>query len=194
MQKRILTIFFSLFMAFPLFAQNTSIGFYAGQWQPRSVERQETVSLFRGNAQTTPYFSITVTEALTKTFFLKQTLGFWRQKSIAAANIRSVTLIPITAALKHRLVQDSFLMPCVSYGAGLLLGIPRAQKTSETSNAPQKAIGIDIFVGTGFDMVLVKAVGFHVEFSYHYAKFSSPVGDTDDFTGPQGILGLYYQF
>ncbi|NOY77116.1 MAG: hypothetical protein GXO76_04525 [Calditrichaeota bacterium] len=194
MQKRILTILVLLFMAGPVFAQNTSIGFYAGQWQPRSIEHQGTVSLFRGNAQTTPYFSITVTEALTKTFFLKQTLGFWRQKSILAANIQSITLIPITAAIKHRLVQDSFLMPCVSYGAGLLLGIPKSQKNSETSKTSPKAIGIDIFIGTGFDLVLTKAAGFHVEFSYHYAKFSSPVGDTDDFTGPQGVLGFYYQF
>ncbi len=85
-------------------------------------------------------------------------------------------------------------MPCVSYGAGILLGIPKAQKTNQASGAIKKSIGIDIFIGTGFDMILTKKMGFHVEFSYHYAKFPLSVGDTDDFTGPQGILGLYYQF
>ncbi len=192
MKKHILTIFLSLFVSTPLFAQKTSIGFYAGQWQPHSIELQKTVSLFAGNAETTPYFSLIITEALAKTFFLKQTIGFWKQKRVDAENVRSVTLVPVTAAIKHRLVSDSFFMPCVSYGAGLLLGIP--QKEPKTSAVPSKSIGIDIFVATGFDVAFSKAFGFHMDFSYHYAKFPSNVGDTDDFTGPQGILGLYYRF
>lgn len=192
MKKRILTIFFLLFASIPLSAQNTSIGVYAGQWQPHSIELQKTVSLFAGNAKTTPYFSLIVTEGLAKTIFLKQSIGFWKQKFVYAKNVRSVTLVPVTAAIKHRLVSDSFFMPCVSYGAGLLFGIPK--KEPKTTVTPSKSIGIDIFVATGFDIAFSKAIGFHMDFSYHYAKFSSNVGDTDDFTGPQAILGLYYGF
>lgn len=184
-------LYFSLLLT-PAAAQKAEIGIYAGQWQPHATEHQKTVSLFSGSAHTTPYFSFSISESMTKTFFLKQTIGYWRQKKVSAKGIDSVTLIPVTLAVKHRLVPDAFFMPCVTYGAGLVFGIPHSD--AEFPETLSNVMGFDIFVGTGFDIALLKSLGFHVNFSYHYVKFPSPVGDTDDFTGPRGIFGFFFRF
>ena len=105
--------------------------------------------------------------------------------------MKNLSLIPIDFILKHRLVVDSAIMPYVSYGGGVVLAL-RTSRNPSVGLPPQ--VGLDIFVETGIDAHLRGAVGLHLSFAYHYTKFQAVVGETDDFTGPQGMLGLFWRF
>ena len=82
-------------------------------------------------------------------------------------------------------------MPFVCYGGGAVLAL-RTSRNPSVCLPPR--VGIDIFVKTGIDLQFRKPLGLHLSFAYHYTKFQKAVGETDDFTGPQGLLGVFWQF
>ncbi len=181
----------SFFAVSPLHAQSFEACFSTGQWQPQTLAKQTASSLFAGGANTTPFFQIILCEPLRTGFFLGQSLGFWHQKKVSSADVKKLSLFPVDFILKHRLVVDSALMPYVSYGGGVVLAL-RTSRNASIGLPPQ--VGLDIFVETGIDARLGRALGLHLSFAYHYTKFQVPVGETDDFTGPQGMVGIFWKF
>ncbi len=174
-----------------LWAQSFEVSFLTGQWQPQTLTPQNATSLFAGSAETSPFFQVRLCEPVRNGLFLGQALGIWHQKSVADAEVKSLSLVPVDFFLKHRLVTNALIMPFVCYGGGAVLAL-RASRNPSVGLPPR--VGVDIFVETGIDLRLRESLGFHLSFAYHYTKFQQAVGETDDFTGPQGMLGVFWQF
>ncbi len=183
--------FFSSSRVPDLRAQSFEAFLLTGQWQPQTLTTQNTASLFAGSAKSTPYFQVCLCEPIRSGLFFGQALGYWHQKEVNTAEVRTLSLVPVNLFLKHRLVVDSPIMPYVSYGGGAVLAL-RHSRNPSVGLPPQ--VGMDIFVETGIDAHLRRPFGAHLSFAYHYTKFQADVGETDDFTGPQGMFGIFWQF
>lgn len=165
----------------PSLQQRCSLSLHIGSWQPHSLNDEPKLTTF-GAAGATPSVKAAFTLPVGSGTGIEFSCGYWALRDLAEIEqVHSLTLIPFSLNLKHWLIPDYFLSAYVIYGASMYRGSENETVPFEKTTT---ANGWGINLGAGIDMTLFSHIGTGVSFTYHYARFGSPIGGVDDFSGP----------
>jgi len=166
-----------------------SLSFGIGNWQPHSLNDEPKFDTF-GAAGATPSIRVGITIPVGLASGLELTTRFWSLHDLdEPEQIHSLSLVPFTLNLKHWLVPDYLLSAYVIYGASLVRGFEN-QTDPLTLSTTAKGWGINL--GAGLDLTISRSLGAGIAFTYHYVRFSKPIGGVDDFSGPNISARIYW--
>jgi opacity protein-like surface antigen len=194
---RTLFICFTIFTTSSSFAQSrlssANIGLEIGNWKPSTLDDKQGnplgqvdgADLYFGFIGSTPAFG---------GYALRFGVFQWQQHGLEErTNKESITLRHFSTGIKNSMLPLSPITPYVSFGVSAIWSREVPIKHNGDKIALDRA-GIGIDVGAGLNLLVHQKWAIALEYQYLYAKFSKPVGLTDNYSGPKISFKLLYIF